>query len=122
MVLSRWFWPAAAGLRRPAGVASEADDFVVLGGEAGGCMVAEAGEVADRAGRSGEAFFQRSDLVLEPDDLGVSRVGLLACLVECAEPFLEFGAEVGVGAAAVEGGAVDALLTELGLEFQQFSG
>jgi hypothetical protein len=36
-------------------------------------------------------FLQLADLVLDPRDLGVARVLLLACLAECLEPPLEFG-------------------------------
>src|SRR6266581_8272456 len=51
---------------------------------------------------------QPGDLVIEAGDLGVAGVGLFAGIAEFFEPLFELGAEVGVGAAAVEGGAVDA--------------
>jgi hypothetical protein len=86
---------------------AQAGDFVVLGGEAGQGLSAEAVEFADRAGRLGESFLQRGDLVLEPHDLGVTRIGSFADLLECLKSLLEFGAQVRVGAGAVEGGAVN---------------
>jgi hypothetical protein len=76
----------------------------------------------DRGGRLGEAFLQPCGLVLEPGALGVSRVGLLADLVECAEASLEFFAQVRVGAAAVEGGAVDSCLAGEGLDVAPAAG
>lgn len=94
----------------------------MLGGEPGEGLGPEVGEIADRGGRLGEAFLQPCGLVLEPGALGVSRVGLLADLVECAEASLEFFAQVRVGAVAVEGGAVDSCLAGEGLDVAPAAG
>jgi hypothetical protein len=62
------------------------EDFVVLGGEA------DLGtEVGERADWLGEAFLHLAGLVLDPRDLVVARVWLLACVAEFVEPPLEFG-------------------------------
>ena len=80
----------------------------MLGGEPGQGLVPEAGEFADRGFCPGESFFQPGDLVFEAGGLGVAGVGPFAGVKEFFEPLFELGAQVGVGAAAVEGGAVDA--------------
>ena len=70
----------------------------MLGGEPGESLSAETGELIVNAGRLGEAFFERGDLVLEPGDLRISRIGSFAGLLECVKALLEFGAQVCVGA------------------------
>jgi hypothetical protein len=79
----------------------------VLGGEPGECLVPEAAQGGDRGVAVGQSLPERGVLVFEAGDLGVAAVGDVACLLAGLEPGLEFFAEVGVGAGAVEGGPVD---------------
>lgn len=60
--------------------------------------------------------------VAQPGDLGITRVGLVAGLLECLKSFLEFGAQVRIGATAVERGAVDAEFTGEGLDVASAAG
>jgi hypothetical protein len=83
----------------------------MLGGELGESLGPELGELVGRAGRLGETLLQRGDLVLEAADLSVARIRLVTGLPESLKASLELGAKVGVGACAVEGGAVDALFS-----------
>jgi len=61
-------------------------------------------------------LFELDDLRLEAVDLGFPRVRDLSSLLQTLEASFELGAEVGVGAGAVEGGAVDAGLVGEGLD------
>jgi hypothetical protein len=101
--------PDAAGR---SGGRPQAGDLVVLSGELSEGLGPELGEFVHRGGRRGEPLLQRGDLVFEAGDLGVARVGPLAGLVEGLRTSFELDAEVGVGAVAVEGCAVDAPFTD----------
>jgi hypothetical protein len=61
---------------------------------------------------AGEAFAEGFDLVFLPGDLGVAGIGCVPGLADDVEAVLEFFAEPGVRAGAVEGGAVDAGFSE----------
>src|SRR6266498_5188288 len=75
-----------------------------------------------RCGRDWSSDVCSSDLVFEPGDLRIPRVGNLTDLLEGLEPLLELDAEGRVGAVAVEGGAVDAGLAGEGLDVAAAAG
>jgi hypothetical protein len=82
-------------------------EFVVLGGEPGQRAGLELAEFEKDGVAVGQALPEFLDLVFEPGDLGVARVGDLACGTCPDETLLEVVFEVGVG--AVEGGAGNAV-------------
>ena len=86
------------------------------GCQAGEGLATEVGEFLDDLIAAGEAFPECGDLGFEPVDLGVAGVGGGSGLEDGGEPGLELFAEVGVGACAVEGGAVDAGFAGEGLD------
>ena len=80
----------------------------MLCGEPGESLGPKVDELVDRVRGLREPSLQRGDLALQPCDLGVAWVWAFAGLLEGLKALFEFGAEVGVGAVAVEGSAVDA--------------
>jgi len=88
-------------------VLAEAGDFVVLGGEPGQGLGLDVGELGDRLVTASDALLEGVELVRQPGDLGVARVGEVADGVESLQALFELLAEVGVGAGAVECGAFD---------------
>jgi hypothetical protein len=64
----------------------------------------------------GESLLELGDLCLEPGDLGFPRVGDLSGLLRGPQAAFEVGAEVGIGAGAVERGAVASGLAGEGLD------
>jgi hypothetical protein len=95
------------------GEVTQARDLVVLRGQSGEGLGAEVGELVDRAVRLGQALFERGVFVFEVSDLSIAWVGFLVGVLESGQSLLELDAEVGVGAVAVKGGAVDAGFSEL---------
>jgi hypothetical protein len=95
------------------GGAAETQDLFVLGGQPCQGLGAEVGELVDRGVCLREQGFELVDIGPKPVDLRCLRVGGVPIALGLPKPLLEFDAQVCVGPVAVEGGAVDALLTEL---------
>lgn len=79
----------------------------MLCGWSGEGFAAEVGEFLDRSAGVGQPVLELDDLVLQAVDLGRAGIWGLSGLAEAFEPLPELVAQVGVGAIAVEGGAVD---------------
>jgi hypothetical protein len=113
------------------GLLFEVGDLLVERVDVGGC--AEPG-FAPRlfAERIGQPLFELADARVEPDSafVGGEQVGLQGCAGDGRSCGLAAGGRGGFGrvdllqqvAVPVEEGPVDALLTELSREFQQFNG
>src|ERR1017187_1814211 len=122
-----WGWSAAwAGHggtgRQPAdsgclvGGSAQAGDLLVLSGQPGQGSGSEAGELGDRFVAAADAVFESGDLGFQPADLGVTRVGRVAGLADSCQPGFELLAQMGVGAGAVEGGAVHSRFVSEGFD------
>ncbi len=72
-------------------------DLVVLGGEAGQGEGLEVTELDDGLVALGEAVCDVGEVVFEPGDVGVARIGVLAGLGGLLETFFELDAQMGVG-------------------------
>ena len=101
---------------------AELNDLVVLGSDPGQGLASEVGEILDCRIRLGKIGFELFDFCFEAFDLSDSRVRGFSGLLQLLEPVLEFGAQVGVGAGAVEGGAVDPGLECEGLDIAVAAG
>ncbi|MEV5543693.1 hypothetical protein AB0L13_43470 [Saccharopolyspora shandongensis] len=88
----------------------------MLSDEAGEGLGSEVRELGDGLLRLGQPFFELGVLRFEAGDLRFAGVGDLTGLLENLEAALEFCSEVGIGAGAVEGGAVDSRLAGKGLD------
>jgi hypothetical protein len=88
----------------------------MLCGEPGQGLGAEVRELAGRLFRLSQPFLKLRDLRLEAGDLGFPRVGDLSGLLQVLEAALEFCAEAGIGAGALEGGAVGSCFAGEGLD------
>lgn len=109
-------WWQAADPSGAGGGFAESNDLLVLGGEAGQSLGAEARELVDRPLRLGQPLLELGVLCFEAGDVGFAVVGDVSGLLQGLETSLEFGAEVCVGAGAVEGGAVDGCFAGEGLD------
>jgi hypothetical protein len=86
----------------------------VLRGQLGQGLGAEVGELLVCAAGAGQPLLERGDLVVETADLGRAGVGALAVVVERGQALFELGAQVGVGAVAVEGRNLSRSLRQVG--------